>query len=160
MEDLLKKVSEYQLFNFLLTGTLLAFLISKTTPVNLLYDNILVAVFIYYFIGLVLSRVGSLVIEPLFKTLRIVKYASYKEYLKASEKDSKIDILSQENNIYRTLIGTFLVYGFVYAFCELWPNLLESTWLPIVVAGVGLVLFSLSYRKQTKYITTRVNRHN
>lgn len=159
MEDLLKKVSEYQLFNFLLTGTLLAFLISKTTPINLLYDNILVAVFVYYFTGLVLSRVGSLVIEPLFKTLRIVKYASYKQYLKASEQDSKIDILSQENNIYRTLVSTFLVYGFVYLFCELWPNLLESTWIPMALAGLGLVLFSLSYRKQTKYITARVNRY-
>lgn len=159
MEDLLKKISEYQLFNFLLSGTVLAFLITKTTPVNLLNDNILVAVFIYYFIGLVVSRVGSLAIEPLFKKLRIVKYVPYKEYLQAVKRDPKIDVLSQENNIYRTLVSMFLVYAFIYVFCWLWPELLESEKLPLVIAGVGVVLFSLAYRKQTKYITSRVNRN-
>ncbi|MBL8121296.1 hypothetical protein JNM87_00915 [Candidatus Saccharibacteria bacterium] len=159
MEDLLKKISEYQLFNFLLSGTVLAFLITKTTPLNLLNDNILVAVFIYYFMGLVVSRMGSLVIEPLYKKLRIVKYAPYKQYLKAVKLDSKIDILSQENNTYRTLVAMFLVYALVYIFCWLWPEVLEQEWLPLAIAGMGVILFSLSYRKQTKYIAARVNQH-
>lgn len=157
MEDLLKKISEYQLFNFLLSGTVLAFLITKTTPLELLNDNILVAVFMYYFIGLVVSRIGSLVIEPLFKKLHVVKYAPYKQYLKAVKLDPKIDVLSQENNTYRTLVAMFLVYVVVYLFCWLWPEALEQEWLPLVIAGMGVMLFSLSYRKQTKYIAARVS---
>lgn len=159
MEDLLNKISEYQLFNFMLGGTVLAFLVTETTPLNLLNDNILVAVFIYYFIGLVVSRIGSLVIEPLYKKLRIVKYAPYKQYLKATKLDSKIDILSQENNTYRTLVAMFLVYAFIYLFCWLWPEALDQKLLPLVIAGIGIVLFSLSYGKQTKYIATRVGQH-
>lgn len=158
MEDLLKRISEYQLFNFLLSGTVLAFLITKTTPIHILNDNILIAIFIYYCLGLVISRVGSLVIEPLFKKLHIVSYVPYDKYLKASKQDPKIDVLSQENNMYRTLVGMFLVYAFVYVICWLWPNVLEQKWLPLVVASIGIVLFSLSYRKQTKYITTRANK--
>ena len=159
MEDLLKKISDYQLFNFLFGGTVLAFLITKTTSVNLLNDNIVVAIFVYYFIGLVVSRIGSLVVEPVFKKMGIVKHAPYKQYLQAAEKDSKIDILSQENNIYRTLVGMFLVYGLAYVFYWLWPETLGQKWLPLAIAGIGVVLFSLSYRKQTKYITARVDRH-
>lgn len=158
MEDLLKRISEYQLFNFLLSGTVLAFLVTKTTPIHILNDNILIAVFIYYCLGLVISRVGSLAIEPLFKKLHIVNYASYNKYVKASKQDPKIDVLSQENNMYRTLVGMFLFYAFVYTVCWLWPNVLEQKWLPLAIAGIGTLLFSLSYRKQTKYITARVNK--
>jgi len=159
MEDLLKKITEYQLFNFLLSGTVLAFLISKTTSINLLSDNILIAVFVYYCIGLVISRIGSLVIEPAFKKLRIVTYVPYEKYLQAVKLDPKIDTLSQENNTYRTLVAMFLLYAMVYAIYLMWPHTLNQSWLPLAIATIGLVLFSFSYRKQTGYITRRVNRN-
>lgn len=159
MEDLLKRITEYQLFNFLLSGTVLAFLVSKTTPIDLLSNNILIAVFVYYCIGLVVSRIGSLIIEPLFKKLRIVKYIPYDKYLQAVKLDPKIDVLSQENNTYRTLVAMFLLYAVVYIFCWLWPQTLSQSWLPLGVVVIGLILFSLSYRKQTNYITSRADRH-
>lgn len=158
MEDLLKKITEYQLFNFLLSGTVLAFLISKTTSINLLSDNILIAVFVYYCIGLVVSRIGSLIIEPAFKKLHIVKYAPYEKYLQAVKLDPKIDTLSQENNTYRTLVAMLLLYVVVYIIYLMWPQVINQSYLPLAVAVIGIVLFSFSYRKQTNYITRRVSR--
>lgn len=158
MEDLVKKISQYQLFNFLLSGTILAFLISKTTSFNLLFDNLLLGIFVYYFMGFVVSRIGSLIIEPLYKYLRVVKFISYKKYLAASKKESKIDILSQENNTYRTLIAMLLVYLLIYAFYVwLGKDFFRQDW--VIMSGVALlvVLLSFAYRKQTKYIVSRVD---
>jgi hypothetical protein len=157
MEDLVKKISQYQIFNFLLSGTVLAFILSKTTSLNLLSDNILLSLFVYYFIGLIASRIGSLVVEPLYKKLRIVKFVSYSRYLSAVKEDEKIDVLSQENNTYRTLIGMLLTYIPAYLVCS-WvgKEVLHQGWAIIAIAFILLILLSIAYRKQTKYIVSRV----
>jgi hypothetical protein len=157
MESLLNKISEYQLFNFLFSGTILVFLVNETTAISIHSEEILVTLFIYYLVGLIVSRVGSLIIEPIFKKLRLVTLKPYQQYLRAVKKDPKIDVFSQENNVYRTLIAMFLIYFMVYASFQIYPELLEQEWLPLVLAGSGIVLFSLSYRKQTKYISYRVD---
>jgi glucose-6-phosphate-specific signal transduction histidine kinase len=158
MEDLLKKVSQYQLFNFLLSGTVLAFMISKTTSFDLLYDNVVVALFIYYFMGFIVSRVGSLIIEPLYKALGIVKFVPYQTYLKAVKIDTKIDTLSQENNMYRTLVGVFVVYILVLClYLGLGESIFRQEWFMLAISAVLIILLSFSYRKQTGYIVSRVN---
>jgi len=158
MEDLVKKISQYQLFNFLLSGTILAFLLSKTTSFNLIFDNVLLGFFVYYFIGFIVSRIGSLTIEPLYKFLRFIKFVSYDRYLSAVKIDTKIDTLSQENNTYRTLIAMLLIYGILYVlYIWLGEEFLKQSW--VIIGGVIflIILLSLAYRKQTKYIVSRVN---
>ena len=58
----------------------------------------------YYFIGLIIIRIGSLAIEPALKRIRFVKFTSYTEFVKALKSDSKIDILSEINNYLRSLL--------------------------------------------------------
>lgn len=158
MEDLAKKISQYQLLNFLLSGTILAFLISKTTPFDLLFDNLLLGIFVYYFMGFIASSVGSLLIEPLYKFLHIIKFIPYDKYLAASKRDAKIDTLSQENNTYRTLIAMLIVYVTIYVLC-LWlgEEFLRQEWVIVSSSGLLIILLSLAYRKQTKYIVARAN---
>lgn len=67
MKDLLDKISSYNLFNYLFPGILFAVISKEFTSYSLLQDNLIVGAFIYYFIGLVVSRFGSLVIEPASK---------------------------------------------------------------------------------------------
>jgi hypothetical protein len=158
MEDLVKKISQYQLFNFLLSGTILAFLISKTTPFDLLFDNLLLGIFVYYFMGFIVSRVGSLLIEPLYKFLHITKFISYDKYLAASKQDVKIDILSQENNTYRTLIAMLILYILIYVlYLWLGEEFLRQEWVIVSISGLLILLLSMAYRKQTKYIVARAN---
>jgi hypothetical protein len=158
MEDLVKKISQYQLFNFLLSGTIFAFLLSKTTSFDLIFDNILLGIFVYYFIGFIISRVGSLTVEPSYKFLHLIKFTSYDKYLEASKKDAKIDTLSQENNTYRTLIAMMLIYVATYLiYLWLGEDFLKESWVVLLISILLVVLLSLAYRKQTKYITLRVN---
>lgn len=67
MKDLLDKLSSYNLFNYLLPGTLFVFIEKDTFDFLSMKDNVIVAVFFCYFLGLLASRVGSLIIEPMLK---------------------------------------------------------------------------------------------
>ena len=68
MKDLLDKLSSYNLFNYLFPGVLFAAFGDRLTSYSLLIDDIMIGFFIYYFIGLVISRLGSLFLEPLLRT--------------------------------------------------------------------------------------------
>jgi hypothetical protein len=93
MNELLTKLSSYNLFNYLLPGVLFAILASETTPHQFIQKDIITGVFFYYFLGLVVSRFGSLVIGPILKSLSFVKFADYKAFVAASKKDPQIEIL-------------------------------------------------------------------
>lgn len=156
MKELLEKISSYNIFNYLLPGAVFGFWVSREFELTLPAD-LLTNAFIYYFLGMIISRIGSLIIAPILKWLKIIKFEQYKNYVKASKKDEKIDLLSEVNNMYRTFISLFAVIGFLKFY-----NWLESKiiwledWRIIIGLLFLLVLFILSYKKQTKFITKRI----
>lgn len=158
MEDLLKKVTNYQLFNFLLTGVVLVVLLNETTGISLIYDNVIVQFFAFYFIGSVLSRIGSIIVEPSLNKLGVIKYEPYQDYIAAAKKDEKLDTLSQENNTYRTLVATFIAFVALYTTDTYATTFIEThtALVTYIFAAMMFVLFVLAYRKQTKYITNRI----
>lgn len=158
MERLLDKLSSYQIFNYLFPGTIFINLVDLLTSIQIPHDRVEFTVFLYYMTGMILSRIGSVVIEPLYKGFCWVVFAVYKDYFEASKHDSKIDILSMENNTYRTLIATFTSLLVVYSLdLTQWFKEFNGTKYaaPIYVALL-IVLFSLSYRKQTSFVRRRV----
>jgi len=159
MNDIIDKISSYNILNYLLPGTLFAVISDAYSSYSFVQDDLFVGVFAYYFIGLVISRVGSLVIEPLLKNVGFLKFADYDKFLAASKVDEKLDQLSEANNMYRTICSLFVfVLGLLVfdAVASRVPYLRDGA--PYVVAVVLLVLFIFSYRKQTRYIVKRVNR--
>ncbi len=157
MKEILDKISSYNLFNYLLPGTIFIIVLDKFTIFSLVQDNLIIAAFTYYFIGLVISRFGSLVIEPLLRKVSFLKFTDYKEFIFASKKDSMIDLLSETNNMYRTFCSMLVLLFLLkfYEFIELKLQLLES-WSPYILISLLLVMFLCSYRKQTDYITKRI----
>lgn len=157
MKDLLDKISSYNLFNYLFPGILFAVISKEFTSYSLLQDNLIVGAFIYYFIGLVVSRFGSLVIEPLLKRISFLKFADYKEFISASKKDDKLELLSEINNMYRALFSMFILLLLLklYELIEFIFPILKY-WNTYILVLLLLVLFLLSYRKQTNYITKRI----
>ncbi|MCK4820654.1 hypothetical protein KA005_33120 [bacterium] len=157
MKDLLDKLSSYNIFNYLLPGIIFVVLAEKLTSFSFVQKDIILGVFLYYFIGMVISRIGSLTIEPTLKKLKFISFASYPQFVAASKQDDKIDILSEANNMYRTFCSVFL-FLIVLKCYELiskkYPGL--DKWSSEVLIIGLLVLFLFSYRKQTKYITKRV----
>lgn len=157
MNDLLDKLSSYNIFNYLLPGVLFAAFVDGLTNLQVLQKDLIVGVFLYYFLGSVVSRVGSLVVEPILRRTRFLSFAPYDVFVKAAKVDPKIELLSEVNNMYRTFVALFFSVAMVALYSK------ASNYLPFLHAAapwvciVGLLgLFLLSYRKQTDYVVKRV----
>lgn len=157
MKDILSKLSSYNLFNYLLPGIIFVILCERFTRYTFIQPDIIIGVFLYYFIGLVISRFGSLVIEPVLRRVSFLKFADYKDFVVASKADGKLEVLSEVNNTYRTLCSLFvlLVLLKVYELIEIKFAELKE-WSGAVLVVLLLIMFLFSYRKQTAYITKRV----
>lgn len=157
MKDLLDKISSYNLFNYLLPGILFVCISKYFTDYNFIQDNDFIGAFLYYFIGMVISRFGSLFVEPILKRISFLKFADYKSFIVASKKDEKIELFSEVNNTYRTITALFIILLLLKIynhFQVLWNIPINIT--DLIVFVVILVIFLFSYRKQTNYITERI----
>lgn len=157
MKELLDKISSYNLFNYLFPGVLFCIIISKWTELELVQDDLINGVFLYYFVGLVISRCGSLIIEPVLKKIKFVVFAEYQDFVKASKDDSKLEILSESNNMYRTLIALFVIILITKSYLTIsvrfdWD--MQVHWIVLLIGLLSMFLFS--YRKQTSYISKRI----
>jgi hypothetical protein len=157
MNELLNKLSSYNVFNYLLPGIVFAVLAGEIIHYPIVPRDILTGAFLYYFVGLVVSRFGSLIIEPLLKALSFVKFADYKDFVAVSQKDAKLEVLSEVNNTYRTLASLFSLLLLLKLYVKLegkfpWLKAWDATALVVLL----LVMFLFSYRKQTSYIAKRI----
>lgn len=173
LSNIIEKVSSYNLFNNFLPGVITCYLIEKTTHFSILSNVFWQNFFIYYFVGLIVSRIGSILIE---KTLRKIKYynikkrkkekflnvAGYKDYVAATKNQPIIETLSETNNVYRTVISVFLTVLLAKVYDMLVYNLLSrficvsQDLVFITLCVFMIILFVFSYRKQTTYISKRI----
>lgn len=157
MKDFLDKLTSYNLFNNLLPGVIFSAFINELLSIDLFGENIAKAFFISYFIGLVISRIGSLIVEPMLKKIGFIELTSYESFIKASKSDPKIEILSETNNVYRAITATFVLIIIAIGYEKLAS---EYFWIYeyrlIIFSLAVLILFLFSYRKQTAYINKRV----
>jgi len=158
MKELIENIGSYNIFNYLLPGVVFSVVIEKNTSFNLLTENLMLMAFVCYFIGLTISRFGSLVIQPVLEKLKFTAPENYTSFIHASKKDLKIEILSEQNNTYRTIIAMLLLIGIsvFYNWLVLEFPLLNrySTWIVLIPI---FILFLFAYRKQTSYISKRIN---
>lgn len=158
MKDLLDKLSSYSIFNYLFPGIAFAYIASRFTSYNFLQKDMLVGAFLYYFIGLIISRIGSIFIEPFFKFIKFIKFSDYSKFVKASKADIKIETLSEVNNMYRTICSMFIILILLRVYEKVsakWAFFSEYE-IEIMVVSL-MILFLFSYRKQTNYITKRID---
>jgi len=161
MKEIFDKLSSYNIFNYLLPGILFVIIANYFTDYNLIQENNLIGAFLYYFIGMVISRFGSLAIEPILKKFKFVKFLNYSEFISASKKDEMINLLSEVNNTYRTLASMLLLLLLLKLY-----NYFDTMWnfskeISITI-GVVLILFMFlfAFQKQTNYITKRITKAN
>lgn len=162
MENILEKISSYNILNNILPGVIFIFFWDKsfsTMQFALPKETIITSIFLYYFFGMVLSRVGSLLIEPAFKLFRIVYFEPYEKYLKALAIDKKISELLETDNLFRTMIATFFLLSFIriiyYLIFYVEYIFHKDIFLYLFISF--FILFSFAYRKQTQYIVKRIN---
>jgi hypothetical protein len=158
LKEIFEKISSYNIFNYLLPGILFPIICKLGIGINLVLDNNFLGVFLYYFIGMVISRIGSVIVEPILKRVNFLKFSDYKKFIQACRIDAKIELLSEVNNTYRTLLSMLLLllilklykyYNSIY-----WHFSRKDSF--IVALVFLIILFLFSYRKQTDYIRKRV----
>lgn len=110
MDTFFSKLSSYNLLNYLLPGVLFCFFARKYWGFELLQDaSDLEKLFIWYFFGLLISRLGSSYVEKYLKKFKRIEYADYPDYLQACRLDNAINDLSEVNNTYRTMLALALI---------------------------------------------------
>lgn len=157
MKELLEKLSSYHIFNYLFPGVIFTIILSKVTSFDFVQKDIIVGAFLYYFIGLIISRVGSLVIEPFLKKISFLNFVEYNRFVKACKADNKIEILSEINNMYRTICSVILliIFAIIYEKISAYFSISSKT-SALIVLTILLIMFLLAYRKQTSYVRKRV----
>ena len=159
MDNFLEKLSSYNILNNLFPGAVYCFLMKCICSIDLTSNGIISEILIYYFVGMIISRVGSVIIEPIYKKIRIVSFAEYPKYIEAEKNDAQISILSETNNTYRTMVALCILVLLSVLTISVFNHFgLNKKILAYVAIGLLTVLFSLSYRKQTKYIRNRVEK--
>lgn len=157
MKEILEKITSYNLFNYLFPGVLFVVLAKNFLFIDLTQGDIVLDIFVFYFVGLVISRFGSLVIETLLTKIRFLKFARYEDFVSVSKNDSKLEIFSLENNMYRTFIAMFtllLLLKLYFYIQAIYPFLKNYDFY--ILISILLVMFLYSYRKQTTYIFNRI----
>lgn len=158
MKDMLEKLSSYNIFNYLLPGVIFVVVAEALTSFHFVQKDIVHGVFFYYFIGLVVSRVGSLVVEPLLKRIRFIHFAPYPDFVAASKEDEQLLVLSEANNMYRTLCALFMILAALKGYERLASRFPQvQQWAVGLLVIALFALFSFSYRKQCQYITKRIH---
>ena len=156
-DTVVKQISSYNLFNYLLPGTIFCVLMNKMFGFPFLIENLFAAFFFYYFVGMVISRIGSLTVEPILKKVKFVKFLPYSDFQSASALNQKIEILSEANNTYRTLISLPFCIGVFYAGSKVVQHFEVSPYVYHIGILLGiLALFLFSYRKQTQYVVKSI----
>lgn len=161
MNELIQKISSYNIFNFLLPGIIFVVFLSRVSEFNLIMDDILLALFFYYFLGLVLSRIGSLLIEPILLKTGFVKFSKYEKFLEATKEDKGILLQNEINNSFRTLISVFVMILFAMLFEKglEYFHVNKDVFEYLLVLSI-IIIFLFSFRKQSSYLRKRINIKN
>jgi len=151
-------LENYYLANYLIGGCAVCFGLKLLNGYNI-DENWYTSIIMYYFSGMVASRLSSVVIEPVLKKLKFIENTSYAEFMNAEKADAsgKLLELSKVNNIYRTMCGSSLIILLAAIYLK-FPYPYKSFENPmIILTSITLfLLFLLSFRKQTSYIVRRV----
>jgi hypothetical protein len=157
MNELLTKLSSYNIFNYLVPGSLFSIAAKRLGIVDLTDQDLATNLLTFYILGMIVSRIGSLFIEPLMKKMKFVDYAPYGDFVRASQKDLKIEVLVEVSNTYRTLASAFicLIGGFALR-CASGVEALASAWMIAITLLALALVFLGSYCKQSSYVKKRV----
>ncbi len=158
MNELLNKVSSYNIFNYLLPGVVFMAATGATiTYFPFVNRDIVTLGFLYYFVGLAISRFGSLVLEPLLQRVSFLQHADYREYVAAEKKDDRLLVLGEVNNMYRTLCSLFFILLLLrvgIAVEKKFPFMQSHN--STILALILLITFLFAFRKQTAYVVKRI----
>lgn len=162
MEDLLKsileKISVYDILNNFIPGAVFLILAEDFGGLRLISKSCVNKIFLCYVTGLVISRIGSVIVEPICKKFKIIEFVNHSEFTEADLKDKsgKTERLSMINNVYRTFISVFLCLSLLLLLNFFGIHFFNNRIFQIITSVGVMILFVYSYHKQSRYVSSRV----
>ena len=158
---LIEKISTYQILNYMIPGSVLCVLLKYWVGYDLIAFSAVENVIIVYFVGMVNSRLSSLVLKKILKKTRFIKETERDDFIMAEKKDAKLTVLSDINNMFRAMANVMLLllvaYGMKYIGSIETFVLDNFNWIAI---GALFLLFLFSFREQTKVVKNRTEIDN
>ena len=157
LSKLLDKISSYDFLNYLLPGSIFCVLLKHLVGYDIIAFSMIENFLICYFVGLVISRFGSLVIKELMKKVGFFVEVNYKDFLVAEKVDPKLTVLNAVNNMFCSFASamSLLLLAYLVKYIAIIATIVTNHFGLIVVVLL-LVLFLFSIRKQTAFIKKRV----
>ena len=154
METIIEKLEEYEIVISLIPGYFFLWLLKHYVGIDMPLENVLQETIAAYVTGVVIGRIGSIVISKFLRTLKFIEFANYKDYVMASKNDSRIQTLLMNANFYRNILSTVSLIFVLKIATALGINL---EILKHIVLAIVLIIFLLAFRKEERNITGRVN---
>ena len=167
MSSFFDKISSYNIFNYLFPGVLYCYALSRWTNFEIRESNVLELFFVYYFTGLIVSRVGSVFIEEALKHLPYGKKNSngkrghfiemdYGKYLRSE--DTRKQLLNEIRNMYRAALAVVICIGVSLIIIE---KNIKALCFGFGIRGFLIyfaivILLAFAFRKQNEYINKRI----
>ena len=155
------KVSTYQIFTFLFPGAVFLGVLKISYTKELPEINIWEKLFLCYTVGMIISRIGTLIIEGVMTWLsrwfNVLEKIEYTNIILAERKDTKDNMLLQVSNTYRTMAAVFLTILIVAAVNKCSSLGFEFSCGVLWFSVAMIVLFVFSFRKQYSYAKKRVD---
>lgn len=157
MKEVFGKLDTYEILTNLFPGVFFGLGLNFLLDFQLPTGGVINDIFAYYFLGLIVGRFGSVVVEPCLEKLRLIRYSPYLAFLKAEKCDAKIPSLLTASNYFRSLLAGVLLFPVVWClkFLALRWDWFGLHWKAVLVLALVLLLFA-SYKKQIGFIRARV----
>lgn len=155
--ELLDRIGSYNLFNNLLPGAIFCYLADRYFDAALISGDVFVDFFVFYFVGLICSRFGSLVLENVLRKIGLIATIGYQDFLRREQADTKLQAILEARNSYRSLLACvilLILYGTFLRLVSLFPILDE--WRDWIFTLALAVVLAAAYVKQDRYVRERV----
>jgi len=156
IEKIIDRISSYQFFNFFYPGAIFIGVMDYLLKKDLTELSIWYLLLCCYFLGMTFSRIGSLLIECPMIRWHIIEKIDYSKLVKAEKEDSKVMLLLEICNTFRTLSATFFVLTLLMLMEGCLNIELNFSNKEIALCFFIAVLFLLSFKKQYKYVKSRI----
>lgn len=152
LKSLSEKLSAYQLFNFIYPGAVFLGILSyKGVPLGMLKE-IWWFLLASYFLGMTISRFGSIVIESICLKFGWIEKYDIKRYADNIAKNSFTAILLELTNIYRTNCSM----GILLFLCMIFKYQQDDKCCMLFVEVLFVLLFGISFIKQHHYLEDKL----
>lgn len=157
---LFEHISAFEVFGTLVPGLILAVALDELFFQHALSGGgIFRLIIIAYCLGIIASRLGSLLSDCLSSRLGVTRRISYyNDFIRAEKRDAKVDILQSVSNLYRTLMGACLIVAYcscARALRHVAGQVVVDVAIDVLTIGLLTLLFLLSWRKQERYVEQR-----